>query len=168
MKLKINFEIYHTSFDDFSKLNFGINPIKINYNRKNQEDTINFYAKENGLKHNEHHLFSTFTQNEGKFYFELDIDFYKEEQENKLLEIDYFINDIIFALMDDLIRLLNDKTSFVDIDVIIDFNCLGATFYNQYRYHNEDQELILLDGFGRVENKLIKYEEFLKGNKKCK
>ena len=68
--------------------------------------------------------------------------------------------------MDDLIRLLNDKTSFVDIDVIIDFNCLEATFYNQYRYHNEDQELILLDGFGRVENKLIDYEKFLKRSKK--
>ena len=172
MKLKINFKIFDRSFNDFSKEIFSIEPVKINYNKENLEKRINFLAKENGLKHNDNHLFFTFTQNEENVYFELNIDLYKEE-EAKLLKIDNFINDIIFDLVEDLGLILGDRDFIIDyIDAIIKLNYSNATFYNKYKFYlileNNEQILELVDGFGRVKNELISYEKFLKRRKKCK
>lgn len=169
MKLKINFKIFDRSFNDFSKEIFSIEPLKINYNKENLEKRINFLAKEKNLKHNDNHLFFTFTQNEENVYFELNIDLYKEE-EAKISKVDNFIDDIIFDLIQELgITLENRDCTIGCIDTIINFNYSEATFYNKYKFYleleNNTQILELLYGFGRVKNKLIDYKKFLKGVK---
>lgn len=170
MKLKLNFEIYDRSFNNFSKENFSIEPVKINYNKENLEERIKFLAEKNDLKHNDNYLFFKFTQNEENVYFELNIDLYKEE-ENKLSKIDCFIDDIIFELVEDLGLILGNRDITIGfIDTILNINNLDATFYNKYKFYLEldsnKQILELVDGFGKVKNKLIKYEEFLNRSKK--
>lgn len=172
MKLKINFKIHDDSFNDFSRKIFSIEPVKINYNKKILEEKINFLAKENMLKHNDNLLFFTFTQNEEDIYFELNIDLC-EKEEAKLLKVDDFIDDIIFKLIEDLKLILENRGCIIGcIDTIINLNYSEATFYNKYQYSentdNKYQELELIDGFGKVKNKLISYEKFLKRSKKCK
>jgi hypothetical protein len=171
MQLEINFKIFDRSFHDFSKEIFSIEPVKINYNRENLEKRIKFLAEKNKLKHNDNHLFFTFTQNEENVYFELNIDLYKEE-EAKLSKVDNFIYDIIFDLIEDLGLILENRDCTISyIDTIINLNYSNATFYNQYKscleLDNNELILELVDGFGKVKNKLISYEKFLKRRKKC-